>query len=231
MIISLLLAALATPPPTLAVDSLIVGQYASKNWTEFGFDVPTWTNVTFRQVLIGKMGKTVKISKCVKMEMTDTVHVQGPKGTYAGGVLWSGPAPKFPRPVKVSKTLNATERKALSDFLTPKEMGKTKFSIRKVVRGDFNNDGRPDSLIEAVSVAKDYSLVLIAQGGRRPTALWWKDKYEDGSLYTEEIAAVADFDGDGVMELVLSGHYIEGGSGTVWTFTKDNPIKLVSRES
>lgn len=227
MVIPFLIAALGTPPPTLAVDSLIIGQYESKRWTEAGFDVPTWTNVPFREVLIGKMGKTVKVAKCVKMELTESVHVQGPNSQSAQGVLWSGPAPAFPRKVTVSEKLSSTERKALNDFLAPKGLGKVKFNVKNIVRGDFDGDRKADSVIECLSAKGDYSLVLSAQGGKKPTALWWETKDSEGHLSSAVIVAMADLDRNGSMELVLSGRYIEGGSGVVWSYQKSGPVKLV----
>jgi|GEM_PF-6811118 len=231
MIVSLLLASLETPPPTLAVESLIVGHYASKRWTQAGYDVPTWTNVPFRQVFIGKLGKTVKISKCVKMEMTGTVHLMGALPNSAYGALWSGPQPKFPRPVKVAKSLLTKERKAVQGFLALKDLGKTKFNIRTIVRGDFDGDGRADSVMELMSAAEDYSLVLLAQGGKSPTALWWETKDAEGQLAKGVILGMADLDSDGVLDLILSGQYIEGGSGTLWSLKKTGPVKLVSHDA
>lgn len=229
MIIHFLIAALSTPPPTLAVDSMLVGQYQSKQWTQASFDVPTWKNVVFRQVLIGKMGKQVKVSNCFRMEFTQAVHVKGPDFESTQGALWSGPTPAFPRPVTVAKSLSKSEQKALRDFLAPRDLKNLKFNIQNVVRGDFDGDGRADSLVECVSVSKDYSLVLYSKGGKKiPSALYWQDKDSAGDLTVARIVGVADLDRNGTLDVILSITYKEDMSGLVYSLAKSEVVKLVT---
>ncbi len=230
-----LLVSFVAPPATLAVDGLLVGTYKSGHWTAHGDKLPTWKNVRFQQVLLGRMGKSIVVPSAVIMEMSGCPYLKD-EGARARGAQWCGPTPSFPRKVTAGGPVPAATQKLVQTIVAGKGFDATRIDWVKFVIGDFDGDKRPDQLIQCRNVEKgeadpkhQWSMVLYLQGGKKPNTLSWHVFAEAESLEIDSLEGLADFDHDGVYELVLGRQYIEGNGGTVFSLRKSGPRTVVDK--
>ena len=108
--------------------------------------------------------------------------------------------------------------------------------------GDLDGNGTQEVIIQASSrdnvtdggmsgmKPNDYSLVLLRyedKGKAGEIPLMFDHPSEESLNYMNKIEAVADFDGDGTMEVLVSSAYYEGESATLFRFRGTKLIKLV----
>lgn len=104
--------------------------------------------------------------------------------------------------------------------------------IERLLRTDLNGDGEPEVLILANSLPKEtsgsmenfYSVALlryVKKGGAvgvLPLITTVKPKIGDEEMYRIELSSLADLNGDGKTEIILSGHPYESIDYMAFTF-------------
>jgi hypothetical protein len=150
------------------------------------------------------------------------------------------PAPR--KAVKIANT-NAIYNTIVQNFLRSKGIRSPTISIDQIYRIDLDGDGTEEVLISATRYAKgmmdgqtigDYSFTLLRSVREgRPV-----DHLLEGEFFSKRppedhwppnvfaIDAVADLNGDGKMEIMVSSSYYEGGSNLVYEFSGGKPLAV-----
>lgn len=157
-----------------------------------------------------------------------------PTGSHYIGVAGSwNPLPRAPR---IESNDQASYRNAVAELLRRKGIRRPEVNIMKVVRVDLEGDGVDEVIVNATRVnrwdhggiqhtlkAGDYSLVMLRKvvNGKVQTIMLDEEYHptaERNSPPNEyKLIAVLDLNGDGVMEVVVSGAYYEGEWKTVYS--------------
>ncbi len=154
--------------------------------------------------------------------------------------------PRIPKSIAVTDKSYA---KIAADFLKTKGIAKTKIKLDQIVQIDLEGDGRMEIIITGnfykkgmteEQSANDYSFAIVRKivKGRAQNILLEGDFFtakflrsgEYGPPNEREIAAVADLNGDGRMEIVLDTFYYEGNSKRVFEMKDDKPLKVLETE-
>lgn len=229
-------------PNLLIVDHLVIGQFTSK-WKPIDAALAKRKmQLSCRPVGLGTVGKAVTVSGFDHEDATDGIYV-GPFETAPGGVLVSGRTPSVPRPVKVLDNSNATYGAALAQWLKTQGINSPKQGITRIASVDLDGNGTQEIVIEASSrphvgqegmhdgKVGDYSVVLIRAlvNGKVRTIPLQFDRFtkQDSLLYEDLLRGIADLDGDGRMEVVVSSDYYEGQSAMLFGFKGGKVTKLI----
>lgn len=232
---------LATPN-LLIVDHLVIGQRTNK-WKPIDASLAKKKmQLSCRPVGLGTVGKAVTVSGFEHEEATDGIYI-GPFEKAPGGVLVSGRVPTVPRPVKVLSNSSKTYSDAVSSWLKTQGISALGQGITKIASADLDGDGTQEIIIEASSRPHvgqegmhdgkigDYSVVLVRTlvNGKVKTMPLQFDKFtkEDSLLYEDLLLAIADLDGDGRMEVVISSDYYEGQCAMLFGLRKGKITKLI----
>ncbi len=150
------------------------------------------------------------------------------------------PAPR--NAVKIPNS-NAIYKTVVQNFLRSKGILSPTVAIDNVYRIDLDGDGTDEVLISATRYAKgmmdgqtigDYSFTLLrsVHGGKSV------DHLLDGEFFSKRppedhwppnvyaIDAVADLNGDGKMEILVSSSYYEGSSHAVFEYSGGKPVAV-----
>lgn len=223
------------PPPVLVVDGLAIARLVGDRWV-----APTPIPAVRYSILgIARTQPPLLLKPLVREEV--------PAGIFMldapPGVLYSGAA-RAPRRATELDPKGSLYRSALSDYLVSRKLKGARARLTRVVRCDLDGDGRDEVILEGSSRsglaqtglggdgvrADDYSVVLVRTlvGGRVRTVPLWsalgRTAYSDAKL-----AAVADLDGDGRMEVVISWTAWEAGGAELWSFRAGRTKKLAAR--
>jgi hypothetical protein len=159
----------------------------------------------------------------------------------------STPLPSARRAPKLLNVDSSVYRAAVAEALKQHGMPGAKVNITRIVQVDLDGDGADEVLISATSphLAKDfgeasvnlqkgdYSFVMLrkAKGKRVATSLlrgnFFPSPQKDVTANLYEIAGVLDLNGDGVMEVVVSSRYYEGGGASVFELKKGRLRKVL----
>jgi hypothetical protein len=146
-----------------------------------------------------------------------------------------------PRALAAIDVNNVVYTKAVADMLRTKRLVNSKIRITKAYRVDLEGDGQDEVLIEATSYTSyakptakrgDYSLVLLRKivAGKVQNILVTGDfvtkNIEFGAPGKFELSAIADLNGDGKMEIVISGSYYEGHWLETYEMKADKPLRV-----
>jgi len=182
--------------------------------------------------LSGEVGNSVG-SKPAKGEdaCADTLYVT--LTPYPAGrgslVAVAGPWNAMPRPIKIAATEPQVYKEAAAAILKSKGIVNPKVHLTQVIRVDLDGDGEEELLVSATNYARfthggltpdaragDYSLVFLRQvvQGKVVTRIITGEYYPRAKKFTgpaeHRIIGILDLNGDGKMEIVLSGRYYEG---------------------
>jgi len=144
-------------------------------------------------------------------------------------VAVAGPWNAMPRAVKIAGTAPQVYKEAAAEILRGKGIANPSVHITQVIRVDLDGDGEEEVLVSATNYARfthggltpdaragDYSLVFLRQvvQGKVVTRIITGEYYPRAKKFTgpaeHRIIGVLDLNGDGRLEVVLSGRYYEG---------------------
>jgi hypothetical protein len=145
-------------------------------------------------------------------------------------VAVGGPWNAMPRPVKLTSTEQQVYQEAAATILKSQGIANPKVNLTQVIRVDLDGDGLEEVLVSATHYetvtpggaltpnarAGDYSLVFLRKlvQGKVVTKIITGEYYPKATEFNapseHRIIGVLDLNGDGIMEIVLSGRYYEG---------------------
>ena len=183
--------------------------------------------------LTGEVGNSVG-SKPAKGEdaCADTLYVTLTPFPAGRGslVAVAGPWNAMPRRLKIASPESQVYKEAAAEILRSKGIDNPKVNLTQVLQVDLDGDGVEEVLVSATNYAKpgsgagltpdaragDYSLVFLRQvvQGKVVTRIITGEYYPKAKKFNapaeHRIIGVLDLNGDGSLEIVLSGRYYEG---------------------
>jgi len=201
--------------------------------------------------LTGEVGSSVG-RKPAKGEdaCADTLYVTlTPFITGRGSlVAVGGPWNAMPRKLKLASPEAQVYKDAAAALLSRKGIVNPKVNLTQVIQVDLDGDGVEEVLVSATNYqrfkpqggltpdarAGDYSLVFMRKvvQGTVVTEIITGDYYPKAKKFTgpaeHRIIGVLDLNGDGIMEIVLSGRYYEGDWIEAYRVQGAKIIKLFS---
>lgn len=147
-----------------------------------------------------------------------------------------------PRSLKSISATDKTYQKIAADFLRTKGIARPRVSLSQILQSDLEGDGQNEILIAGNFYQKgmtetqnigDYSFVLLRKivGGKAQNILLEGEFFTKKGDYAppneREIAAVADLNGDGRMEIILSTAYYEGSWEQVFEISGNKPAMVL----
>ena len=184
--------------------------------------------------LTGEAGNSVggKPAKGEEGPCSDTLYVTLTPFPAGRGSLVAVAAPwnAMPRAIKIAATEPQVYKEAAAEILKSKGIANPKVNLTQVIRVDLDGDGVEEVLISATNYerlkpggglspnarAGDYSLVFLRKEvqGKVVTSLITGEFYPVAKVFNapseHRIMGVLDLNGDGILEIVLSGRYYEG---------------------
>ena len=157
--------------------------------------------------------------------VTLTPFPQGRGSLVAVGGPWNA----MPRAVKIASSESQVYKEAAAEILRSQGIDNPKVNLTQVIQVDLDGDGVEEVLISATNYAKsgfggltpdaragDYSLVFLRKvvQGKVVTRIITGEYYPKAKKFNapaeHRVIGALDLNGDGVMEIVLSGRYYEG---------------------
>lgn len=218
-----------TPPEYLVVDGIVVGRLESAGWQP--------TRSLLEPITIGAsevgIAATGQLVASVRIENEPRATWQKAVGSPPFGVLFSGKAwtPREAGPVLDRAQLLAS----VSQFARNRGVSRPQSYLRNVWEIDLDGKGNPEQIIEVTSNPRSgygepkWQAVLLRwqeKGQERlyPLSLSFP---QDGKIAQCRLRAVADFDGDGQMELVSTAIQDSLFVATIWTFRDGKLLPVV----
>jgi hypothetical protein len=144
-------------------------------------------------------------------------------------VAVAGPWNAMPRRPKIASPEAQAYKDAAAEILRSKGIDNPKVNLTQVIQVDLDGDGEEEVLVSATNYARfthggltpdaragDYSLVFLRKvvQGKVITSIITGDFYPKAKKFSgpaeHRVIGVLDLNGDGKMEIVLSGRYYEG---------------------
>lgn len=235
-------------PPTLIVDGQVIGSREGGRWREAKIGASGWgrrTGGTFREIGVGRLG-SARVVKGFEEETDGYAGVFAKPHPPFGRVLFGGGGAKVPRKVVELNPANAIYRRVVRSFLARKGVLVPNARVTRLIRTDLDGDGSEEILLAASSRgdfartplndrlrAGEYSLLLlrtVRAGKVVEIPLSFAAK---GVGFPEDFAlrAIADLDGDGRMEVVVSSAGWESSGAALWGFRSGRATRLVENGS
>lgn len=228
---------LAPPVPILAVDGLVLGTRVAGRWkpTEAGF-AKRHRATAFHPFGLGTADARPKTYGFETADPDGATLLAAAKGDPDPSPLLSGVALKVPRPVHVLPSSPVYEA-AARRFLMAHGVAVVRARVTRVLKADLDGDGTDEAIVEAGNGGPDrqaprgtYSLVLLRalRGGRVvETPLEFYPDKPGGYLLTAVTRGIADLDGDGRMEVLVSDLGVEENGATLWDYRAGRVTKLL----
>ena len=184
--------------------------------------------------LTGEVGASVgrKPAKGEEGPCSDTWYVTlAPFPTGRGSmVAVGGPWNAMPRTLKITSTEQQVYKEAAAEILKSQGIANPTVNLTQVIRVDLDGDGLEEVLVSATNYerfkpgggltpnarAGDYSLVFLRRlvQGKVVTSIITGEYYPKAKEFNapaeHRVIGVLDLNGDGILEIVLSGRYYEG---------------------
>lgn len=245
MLTPLLLSFVLSPKGLLVVDMLAIARLENGKWSNLASKpsdpVSKLRNIPFVELgLTGSKGKVTIPKLDLQSDVAEGWFAINENGSNK--VLWSGTTPKLPM-VQAYSPSAKVYLDVVRAHLKLKGLTDAKARINSVVGVDLDGDGVREVVIEAAPLADmvprtmengsrmDYTSILIRwvkKGKPTTLVLDHHDSRKEGYLAgADQLRAIADFDGDGIFELVCSSDYYEGQSAAVYSFRKGVLRELV----
>jgi len=161
-------------------------------------------------------------------------------------VAVGGPWNAMPRAVKIGSTESQVYKEAAAEILRSKGIENPKVNLTQVLQVDLDGDGVEEVLVSATNYAKfgsgggmspdsragDYSLVFLRKvvQGKVVTRIIKGEYYPTAKKFNgpaeHRVIGVLDLNGDGILEIVLSGRYYEGNWVDAYRVEGSQIIKL-----
>lgn len=243
-----------TEPP--AVDTLVtVGNTCLLGWWDEG-----WQNGDDLPVVGGEEYQVVRLDEPITLttgsgarahcEPLDLVSVEFDPEIPGGFLEVDALAIQTqgevrPSPVELLGLSTPAYITATSELLETRVAGIPIITLTQVIRTDLEGDGVDEVIVAASTIPDDlissqvgdYSIVYLRKviEGEVQTAILGLSIVEDlenlfQNLAVFEVAAVADLNGDGKMEIVLNGTVWEGAFLQAWEYVDDDlgPVEVLS---
>ena len=202
--------------------------------------------------LTGEVGASVgrKPAKGEEGPCSDTWYVTlAPFPTGRGSmVAVGGPWNAMPRTLKITSTEQQVYKEAAAEILKSQGIANPTVNLTQVIRVDLDGDGLEEVLVSATNYerfkpgggltpnarAGDYSLVFLRRlvQGKVVTSIITGEYYPKAKEFNapaeHRVIGVLDLNGDGILEIVLSGRYYEGDWVDAYRVEGAKVIKLSS---
>lgn len=233
-------------PKMLIVNNLLIGTLTAQGWKNGEADVS-------KSVKEFKAYK-LELTRCRdRAEFAGFEFSEGVYGNfimdmpYRSGTFWSGSRPKYPRALTMMNPDSKEYRGYVEQQLlaSSKKKYSYKAELTTLVRVDLDGDGTEEVLIEAQGpgggihdmvepkkgVFSGVYLRHVVNGVAKtePVLVSTIENEQIGGLLERfEVEAIADLDGDGKYEVIVSTAYYEGQGAVVYAYRQGKMIeKLV----
>lgn len=233
------------PKPTLFVENLAIATFSNKQWERIATQITPLPPFLAHSLDIGRIKDTRPIYEVNFLSEMEANFIE-----YSGGapVLWSGPRPKFPRSIRFLNPEQSDYLLVVKDFIKAQSKSEPPYQIEinTIARIDLDGDGQEEVLIQAQSkgfttevdwsdkpkMEMNCTLIRHIKSGKAVTEPFFYFTSDPTSEFSEpiqttSILAVADLDGDGNYEVIVSANYYEGQSATVYNLSKGTLKTLV----
>lgn len=243
----------ATGKTIIVSGSVLVGWWDGSRWLDSEAGAPThiaggedYTVVRLDQPLTTSRGSAVgpQDEFCTGPKLTLSPGFPDSSPGQPWPVAVHGVADPRPRPVTLLDTSADAYRDAARDVLADLGIEEDDPQLAQVVRADLSGDGSDDVLVVVEQIADpralfaqpgDYSAAFLRQvvDGEVRTTTIAHDRSEStpdvpsAYIVQTRIAALADLNGDGVLEVVVDHRYYEGSSTEIHALDSDGRLKAV----
>jgi hypothetical protein len=232
--------------PLVASSYGILGWWDGTAWVQFDetTDLPSTESQDYQAVLFGQQGivtGTPAADVCQVLDLPG-IDFNGEELPGVYGIAASAPWTLIPYPVEEIDD-DGTYAAIATELLAERGLDVAKPVMKQVLQVDLEGDG----VDEIVAVAEDTTLEgLTAEDGDYSIA--FMRRIVDGEVRTSildesvivdpdpelppywfwyTVGAVADLNGDAIMEIVLSLNYYEGIGVGVWELSGDGPVHRI----
>lgn len=243
-----------------ADEPLVVSGFGALGWwdgvgwiqVETGTALPVAGGETYQVARLGTSADVVGGAPTTVCEPLENPGVPLDDGAVLGefpgpfGVAVSAPWLLIPHPVD-AETDDGTYAGFAADLLSDRGLEVTDPVIAQLLRVDLEGDGTDEVLVVAEAITGpglfpepgDYSIAFLRRvvDGEVRTAILGESipgepaEGETPFILSFRIGAVADLNGDGRMEVVLSSVYYEGAGVEVWEYVDDDlgPVRVLGQ--
>ncbi len=227
------------PPPVIVGPESVAGWWDGSGWVSAEgrlAQIPAMGGESYRVVRLGEPIRTARGSAprpgCEIIPGASRIEIPGlvrESGRQPPPIAVSNVQDPRPRPVEELNPASIVYREVAAALLKERGVDDPDADVVQVVKADLDGDRRNEVIVVAERIADeglfaqagDYSLVFVRRKvDERLTTTVVKERIpmpkpgETPFVMSHRVAAIADLNGDGRMELALSGRYYEGAGVT-----------------
>jgi hypothetical protein len=239
-------------PPVIVGPESVAGWWDGSNWVSAEGrmpQIPALEGETYRVVGLSEEVRTARGSApqpgCEVIPGAAKIEIPGlvrELGREPPPIAVSHVPDPLPRPVEVLNPRGVVYREASAALLKERGVQDADPDVVQVVKADMDGDGRNEVIVVAERIADpglfaradDYSVVFLRRVvDERLTTTVVEESIpvpkpgETPFVMSHRVAALADLNGDGRMELALSNRYYEGAGVTFHELKPDGTIPEV----